>query len=198
MEASRLVRKQVWCQSHLLSKGVEGRIGKEPIPLWASLLTLGAWTSNALLHQGPAPCISWGSCLEPQGFMEGCLGLVFYLQVGAGILAWIPLWDSCWTSFWFAVEAPPLTCFSEALYCQSCKNLFLLSDEAWDCFLFFVFLKKKKLQGRISSLVEMMSVELLLWWCAIQVCFSDSGLSVLLREVYELSLKELMFSSPFE
>ena len=85
------------------------------------------------------------------------MGLLCGLQVATGIMVWIPLWGSCWLVTGLQWECPPEPVLSEAFHCQSCeKDLLFLSDEAWN--FFFPF----ELQGRMNSLVAMVSVALLL------------------------------------
>ena len=194
VEASRLVQKQVWCQSSLVSKQVEGRIGKQPALFWASPLTHGAWTSHAVPHRWLALRVSFGLQFGTSRLYGRMLAAGIWLAGGNWHGGMNPSVGFMLDS-WFAVEAPPLTCFfSEAWHCQSCKNMFFLSDEAWISFSLLKF------QWRITSLAEMMLVELLLWWCAnsILIVSLDSSLSVSLTKVCAPSLRQLLVTSCFK
>lgn len=112
--ASRLVQKQVWCQSSLVSKQVEGRIGKQPALFWASSLTHGAWTSHAVPHQWLALRVSFGLQFGTPRLYGRMLGAGIWLAGGNchdGVNPSVGfMLDSC-----FAVEAPPLTCYFQRL-----------------------------------------------------------------------------------
>lgn len=105
-------------------------------------------------HQWPALCKAGevGLACSP---VQGGFGVLCDLQVATGVVLWIPQQAPLLVCSGSGV--PSLTSSFRGAALPSCeKNVFLLSDEAWHA------LYPLELQGRMNSLVEMMSVELLL------------------------------------
>lgn len=135
--ASRLVQKQVWCQSSLVSKQVEGRIGKQPALFWASSLTHGAWTGHTVPHQWLALRVSFGLQFDCPRLCGRMLGAGIWLAGGNchdGVNPSVGfMLDSC-----FAVEAPPLTCYFQRLVIVRAARM-CSSSQMKHGFLFFLF-----------------------------------------------------------